>query len=189
MKERIPDDFYDRIEPRLYRMIGRELQLAYRVLDVGCGDCELCNFLVQTYSQQVTGVDVSSEKLPRHGRKKEGSVGRNPRCIKADAKSMDFLSDGSIDAVVMMWSLHEVRAPVTVLREARRVLRPGGGILIVDFPRRSLAARLWDERYYTCRETTGMMKRAGFEKVKCKLLEHRQVMLATGFHLQRRRKA
>jgi 2-polyprenyl-3-methyl-5-hydroxy-6-metoxy-1,4-benzoquinol methylase len=63
VKERIPDDFYDRIEPRLYRMIGQELRLAYRVLDIGCGGCELCDFLVQTYSQQVIGVDVSSEEF------------------------------------------------------------------------------------------------------------------------------
>jgi ubiquinone/menaquinone biosynthesis C-methylase UbiE len=189
VKKRLPEDFYNRIEPRLYRRIGRELQLAYRVLDIGCGDCELCDFLVQTYAQQVIGVDISAEKLPLHRQRNRGSVKSNPQCIKADARSLNFLSSGSIDAVVMMWSLHEMRAPVTVLREAHRILRPGGEILVVDFPRRSLAVRLWDEKYHTCRETTGMMRRAGFEKVICKLLEHRQVMLTTGFRAPRRGKA
>ncbi len=36
-------------------------------------------------------------------------------------------------------------------REAKRVLRLGGEVLIVDFPRCSLAQRLWNEDYYTTR--------------------------------------
>ncbi len=186
MKKRLPDDFYDRIKPRLYRRIGQELQVAYRVLDIGCGNCELVEFLAQTYAQQVIGVDVSSESFPPRHRKKGGSVKRNPQCIKADARSLSFLPRGSIDAVVMMWSLHEMRAPVTVLREAHRVLRPGGEILVVDFPRRSLAEELWNEKYYTCREIVSMMRRTGFEKVGCRLVEHRQVILTTGFRAPRR---
>ena len=188
VKKRLPDDFYNRIESRLYRRIGRELQLAYRVLDIGCGGCELCDFLVQMYSQQVIGVDISTEKLPLHRRKERSSVRSNPRCLKADARSLSFLSGESIDAVVMMWSLHEMRAPVTVLREAHRVLRPGGKILVVDFPRRSLAEKLWDEKYYICQETIDMMRRAAFKKVGCRLVEHKQVMLTTGFRAPRRGK-
>ncbi len=189
MKKRLPDDFYDRIEPRLYRRIGRELQLAHRVLDIGCGDCEFVEFLAQTYAQQVIGVDVSSERFPLRRRKKGDSVKQNPQCIKTDARSLGFLSGGSIDAVIMMWSLHEMRAPVAVLREAHRVLRPGGEILVVDFPLRSLAEELWDEKYYTCREVISMMRRAGFEKAGCRLIEHKQVMLTTGFCAPRRGKA
>jgi len=181
MKKNLPDDFYNRIEPRLYRTIGRELQLAYRVLDIGCGACKLCDFLVRTYSQQVVGVDISTEKLPLYRRKKRGPVRSNPQCIKADARSLNFLSSGSIDAVVMMWSLHEMRAPMTVLREARRILRPGGKILVMDFPRRSLAETLWNEKYYICREIISMIRRAGFEKAGCRLVEHKQVMIATGW--------
>lgn len=186
MKKKLPDDFYNRIESRLYRRIGLELQLAYRVLDIGCGDCELGEFLAQAYSQQVIGVDVSSESFPLHSREKRMSFKQNPRCIKADARSLNFLSSGSIDAVVMMWSLHEISAPVTVLREARRVLRPGGKILVVDFPRRSLAEKLWGEKYYICREIISMVRRAGFEKAGCRLAERKQVMLTTGFRAPRK---
>ena len=34
---KVSDNFYDRTKPRLYKRVGRELRLAYRVLDLGCG--------------------------------------------------------------------------------------------------------------------------------------------------------
>ncbi len=58
--EKLTDNFYEKIKPRLYQRVGRELRLAYRVLDLGCGTCELAEFLSETYRQKVTGVDISA---------------------------------------------------------------------------------------------------------------------------------
>ena len=120
----IPDDFYKRIKLRLYESIGRELRLAFRILDIGCGSCELGGFLKRRYHQQVIGVDISAEKLPkrRSQSRKDGYV----RCIRGDASKLDSLANGLIDAVVSMWALHEIKEPEKALKEARRKLRPGG---------------------------------------------------------------
>ena len=56
---------YEKIKPRLHRRIGRELRLAHRVLDLGCGSCELVRYLADAYEQQVTGVDISSGSFLR----------------------------------------------------------------------------------------------------------------------------
>ncbi len=183
MARQLTDGFYQRVKPRLYRRVGAELQLAYRVLDLGCGNCELAEFLSETYDQRVTGVDISSGSFPRHD---EQAQSRSTlTCVKADAARLDFVRDGSVDAVVSMWAAHEMADIKGALREARRVLRPGGEILVIDFPRGSLAQRLWDESYYSPEEVSDVLKHAGFVGVRAKVIEQKQIIWAKGFRQAR----
>jgi len=177
MKER-PDNFYEQIKPRLYKRIGRELRLARRILDLGCGSCDLVQFLADRYCQEVTGVDFSSGSFPsaRHTR----SGGRF-HCLKRDATRLGFVEDGSVDAVVTMYALHEMEQPNAILAEIRRALRPGGEVLIVDFPRGSLAQKLWNEDYYRPEEIEMLLSDAGFESVRARLINEEQLIWAHGF--------
>ncbi len=177
----IPDDFYERIKPRLYQRIGYELRLAYRILDIGCGSCELGRFLKRHYRQKVTGVDILARKFPKRQRQsqKAGYV----QCVQGDASKLDFIENGSIDAVVSMWALHEMKKPGRALIEARRKLRPGGKFLIVDFPQHSLAKRLWAENYYTASQIGKMLMKADFQEVQSEMVEQRQVIWATGWRV------
>lgn len=174
-----PDDFYEKARLRLQKRIGRELRLAYRVLDLGCGSCGLAQFLRTTYRQRVTGVDISDAGFPRHdGPSRER---RGLTCIKANAAHLDFVKDRAVDAVVSMWALHEMQDAPGALREACRILRPGGKVLIVDFPRGSLAQRLWNENYYSAPEIGRMLTRGGFAEVHVKPIERGQIIWATGY--------
>jgi len=174
----LPDDFYQELRPKLYRRIGRELALAHRVLDLGCGSCELVAFLRKAYRQRVTGVDVSEGRLPRHD---DPSKSRAPmRCIKCNAARLAFLRDGSMDAVVTTWAVHEMDSPPDAMAEACRVLRPGGKMLVVDFPKGSLAQRLWDEKYLTAAEVGALLRGAGVVRVRARTIYDGQVIWAHG---------
>jgi len=174
----LTDDFYDEIKPRLHRRIGRELRLAGRVLDIGCGACELVRYLAQAYHQDVTGVDISSEGFPKRSR----SYGkRRGRCIRRDARDLGFVKNRSVDAVVTVWALHELAHPLDILRESWRVLRPGGEILIVDFPRDSLAQRLWNEDYLRPDQVAELLHCARFKHISSRLTERRQILWAKGY--------
>jgi len=145
---------YEKIKPRLHKRIGEELRLAQRVLDLGCGSCDL------------------GHRRSQHG----GSFD----CLRQDATRLAFAPDRSVDAVVMMWALHEMDRPEAVLREVRRVLRPGGEVLIVDFPRDSPAQRIWNEDYYRPEEVRRLLGKVGLTDVRSRLVERGLVLWARG---------
>ena len=181
----LSDDFYEKIRPGLYRRIGEELREARRVLDLGCGGCELGRFLTETYGQEVIGVDVADGSFPdRHELKR--CTRPLLKCVKADARRLAFLAAGAVDAVVMVWALHELEKARAVLVEAKRVLRPGGTLLIVDFPRGSLAQRLWNEDYYTPHQVSQLLAATGYVGISTRLVEHRQVLWAKGLRSARK---
>jgi len=175
----VPEDFYKRIQPRLYRRIGKTLSLAHRVVDLGCGSCDLARFLRRTYRQRVTGIDTIDGQMPRHDDPKRSRA--HMKCVKGDASRLTFLRDGRVDAIVTTWALHEMDRRPGVLAEAHRVLRPGGKILIVDFPKGSLAQRLWDENYLTVSGVGTLLSEAGFAGVRARTIFEDQVIWAVGF--------
>jgi len=175
----LTDNFYEKIKPRLHERIGRELRLAYRVLDLGCGDCELVRYLSETYGQKVTGVDIYANSFPNNRNITKNT--RHIRCIRKDAARLSFIRNETVDAVVMSWALHEMKYPQVVLQEAHRVLRPGGKILVVEFPRGSLAQRLWNESYYNGKEIANLLCETGFENIQTKLIERRQILWVNGY--------
>jgi ubiquinone/menaquinone biosynthesis C-methylase UbiE len=177
--DRLGENFYDKIKPRLHQRVGRELRSAYHVLDLGCGACELAGYLSETYNHKVTGIDISSDSFPK--RRNVTKNTRRIRCIRKDAVRLTFIRDETIDATIIFWALHEMKNSQAILQEAHRVLRPGGKILIVEFPRNSLAQKLWNESYYTIKELTGFLCKAGFKDIRAKRIEHKQILWVTGF--------
>ncbi len=177
-RENLPENFYEKIKPRLHKRIGRELRLAGHVLDLGCGACNLVQYLARTYHQHVTGVDISGESFPRC---RHTSDGRRFRCIRKNAKHLGFAKDKANDAVVSMGAFHEMEHPDAILAEAYRSLRPGGEILIVDYPRDSLAQRLWNEDYCSPDEIRDDLAKARFQNIRVRLIEQDQIIWAKGF--------
>jgi len=177
MDESGSENFYDGLKPHLQELIAKAVRRAGKVLDVGCGNCDLAFFLAESNHQEVIGVDISDASFPREARA-TSQEGAEVQCVKKDATALTFLRAGSVDAVVSMWALHEMSSPTAVLREAERILRPGGQVLIVDFPRGSLAQDLWNEDYFAPEEVADMLRKARFAAVRCRVIAGGQIIWA-----------
>lgn len=115
-------------------LAGLELAPRERVLEVGCGVGAVLVALARAEpSLALTGLDRSVEQL-EGGRRHLDANGVTAALVVGDALALPF-ADGSFDRVVMVWVLeHLADEPtrVAALREARRVLRPGGRIDLTE---------------------------------------------------------
>lgn len=101
-----------------------------RVLDVACGEGYGSRIMALT-AQSVVGVDISPEAVA-HARGRYGSD--TLRFVEASAASLP-LEDGSFDVVVSFETIEHHDQHEEMLSEIRRVLRPGG-MLVISSPNR-----------------------------------------------------
>ena len=111
------------------------LKTGETVLDVGCGTGTLAiaaKARVGT-TGKVHGIDASPEMIARAG-KKAGKAGLEIDFWNASIEALAF-QDAQIDVVLSTLMLHHLprRVRENGLREIRRVLKPGGRLLVVDF--------------------------------------------------------
>lgn len=104
------------------------------VLDLGCGTGVAARTLARRkdFSGGVTGVDHGAVfiETARRLAAKEG-IGHQVEFHVGDAHALNY-SDGSFDAVILHTLISHVTEPLTVLKEAARVVRPGGTVAIFD---------------------------------------------------------
>lgn len=105
------------------------------VLDIGCGTGTLAIAATQRVgpSGKAYGVDASPEMLAR-ARKKANKAGVEIAFKNGVVEALPF-ADGQFNAVLSTVMLHHLGAKSRreCVGEVRRVLKPGGRVLIVDF--------------------------------------------------------
>ncbi len=145
-KARFVQRMFDRISPR-YDLMNRLMTFGQdvrwrklaleaaalpphaRVLDIACGTGDLAFTALEWQPELVVAADFSLEML-RQGMKK--SNGRqNVVFLAADGLQLPF-ADGAFDAVVTGFSMRNVVDIDGFLQEMRRVVRPGGRVVILE---------------------------------------------------------
>lgn len=147
-----------------------------RVLDVGCSDGALVNYLAQQLGHAIIGLDIDDYGFKIAKREANKLKPRHVvQCIRGDAEALPF-ADQIFDTVVSVYSLHHMARPATAVREAWRVLKPGGRLLVTEIVIRE------DEPRNGCRrlllpEIEAMFQDAGFGEVSNKWLDLDTVLL------------
>jgi demethylmenaquinone methyltransferase/2-methoxy-6-polyprenyl-1,4-benzoquinol methylase len=101
-----------------------------RALDVACGSGKLAGELRRLAAGGlVVGLDFSGRMLQVAASEVPG-----PRYVRGDGLSLPF-PDGTFDAVTAAFGLRNYADPERGLCEMRRVLRPGGRAVVLEFVR------------------------------------------------------
>ena len=109
--------------------ILEEVNSSLRVLEVGCGT-GILSLGIAPHAGEVVGVDLSPEMIALAQEKAQNGRFQNLTFREGDAYELPF-DDSSFDVVLLTNLLHVVAEPSRVLKEAHRVLRPGGVLATV----------------------------------------------------------
>ena len=103
----------------------------FRVLDVGCGTGVFAERMRSALpNAEVWGVDLVSAMLCKGHARWKAHTGRIVP-VQGDSERLPF-ADGTFDAVTCANSFHHYPRQDVAAVEFRRVLRPGGSLLLVD---------------------------------------------------------
>lgn len=143
------------------------------ILEIGVGTGGLLTELA-TFSAKIIGVDHSPAMLEEARRKLESSRVGNVELRLGEMTHLP-LSDNSVDCVVANMVLHHAADPATVLAEIRRVLAPGGLLLLADLAhhdREIVREQLADQWLgFEQAELESWFALAGFADVVCERVE------------------
>ncbi len=127
------------LSPAQTRLLSfASLQQGERVLDVACGTGLVTFPAAEAVGAQghVTGIDISGEMIEAAKRAADRRGLSNVCLTRMDAEALD-LPDASFDVVMCALGLMYVPDPAQAVREMRRVLRPGGRMVIAVWGERS----------------------------------------------------
>jgi SAM-dependent methyltransferase len=120
----LPDAVAEQVADRIDAAVGP----GGRLLEVGVGTGRIA-LPLHRRGRRIVGVDLSRPMLDRY-RDKAAALGLPPPAVlRADATRLPF-RDACVDAVLEVHVLHLVPAWREALAEARRVLAPGGVVLV-----------------------------------------------------------
>jgi len=111
-----------------------DIDSASTVLDIGCGTAVAARTIARraNFSGRITGIDLSPYLVKAAKRlADEEGLGDRVEFRSGDTRDLD-IPDGSFDAVVAHTLVSHVQEALTVLKEAVRVVKPGGLIVIFD---------------------------------------------------------
>jgi 2-polyprenyl-3-methyl-5-hydroxy-6-metoxy-1,4-benzoquinol methylase len=148
-----------------------------RILDLGCGG-GLQTALLARHGGHVLGIDISEGAVGRAISDQEELMKRFSLKYKCTSISDARFGQGEFDMIVSFCVLEHIRDLDVVLRECRRILKPGGrfcfsvdclaGISDRDKAYHSHAHHVC--RYFTCETLTTCLKDAGFSQAIIKPL-------------------
>lgn len=135
-----------------------EVQTGEAVVDVACGTGDLTELFATSGASSVIGIDFTAPMLDIARVKSSSNLAKEPAPRRSarvspvyregDAMALD-LPNACADVVTIAFGLRNVSEPSKALSEFRRILRPGGRLVVLEFdePRNGLIRAM--NRLYT----------------------------------------
>lgn len=132
-----------------------------RILDVATGTADVAILTAKTLPDtQITGLDLSSEMLKvGDGKIRKNDLEDRIELLQGDSENLPF-EDNSFDALTVAFGVRNYENLERGLREMRRVLRPEGKLVVLEFsrPRRFPFKQLFNFYFANILPTIGRMR-------------------------------
>jgi SAM-dependent methyltransferase len=128
MKSRPREFIARRVEYRAFERFGFD-PAGRDVLELGCGSGYAAYLISLRNPKSYFGVDLMDEQIALANRR---SLPENFTFIVGDAADLSGFEDSSRDDIIIFGALHHIPEWKKVIREAHRVLKPGGKFFIDD---------------------------------------------------------
>jgi SAM-dependent methyltransferase len=141
---------------RLAETLGVVVDLApadprARWVEIACGPGLIARALAPRVGS-VVGLDLTPAMIEKARAEAAAEGVENAGFEIGDATALD-IPDDSFDGAITRFSLHHIPAPVRVLEEMRRVVRPGGCVVVSDFVTDDVGeAAAWQEQIERLRD-------------------------------------
>ena len=143
------------------------------IADLGSGDGSFALLLSQS-AVRVIGVD-SSERMLDVAREQSSRARVNNIEFRLGEMEEVPIDDASVDLVFFSQSLHHAAHPERAVREAARILRPGGRIVVLDLAKHRFeeARELYADEWlgFTEAEIETMLAAAGFTDARASIVD------------------
>jgi demethylmenaquinone methyltransferase / 2-methoxy-6-polyprenyl-1,4-benzoquinol methylase len=138
---------------RKFAVKAAQIKPGDRVLDIACGTGDLSEAFARSAASIVVGADFTPQMLDVARTKAARllpSVAAKLHYQEADAQKLPF-ADASFDVVSIAFGIRNVERPAQAIAEFRRVLKPSGRLIILEFDRPTFAPIRWFNNLYSAR--------------------------------------
>jgi ubiquinone/menaquinone biosynthesis C-methylase UbiE len=112
------------ILPQLLRVL--EIKKGQKILDLACGS-GFFSEVIHAHGAQVVGVDIARELIALAKQHASSDIVFHV----SPAHKLGMLNDASIDSVIMILAIQNIKEVKEMLEEVRRVIKPEGHMIIV----------------------------------------------------------
>lgn len=157
------------------------------IADLGAGEGLVSQLLARS-AKKVIAVD-NSEKMVQFGREQAGKNGLKNLEFRHGDLEAPPIREGSVDIVLLSQALHHAPNPRRALIAARKLLRPGGRLVILDLNEHSFdqARQMYGDHWlgFSQGDLRKWIEEAGFSRIRVDIVSreeqapHFQTILAT----------
>lgn len=133
-------------------------------VDVGSGDGFFTILASQIVGEtgKVFAVDIDPSAVERLRQRAAAKGFKNVKAIVAEAETTVFC-EGCADVVFYSIVLHDFHDPLIVLENARRMLKPSGMLVDLDWKKRSMSFGPPERIRFSEEKASGLIESAGFK--------------------------